>query len=95
MDGQVIPSFFTASVVSKSSCKSFKPPVNYLILVNRGDDSEEPEACDIELSVGDSVDTFLLKYDEILYFGPSKYTKICYKRKDGTDKKIRLDIHSY
>ena len=89
----VIPSFFTRSVLSTGACITFKPPVTYLILANRGSEDEEG---DIELILnGGNIDTFLLKYDELVYFGPSVYRKICYKRSDGTNKKVRLDIHAF
>jgi len=79
--------------VSKNSSVSFDPPAHYLVLRNRGD---ENGAGNIELSLqnGESVDTFLLKYDERENFGPSEYTRLCYKR-DDEGPKVRLDIHAY
>jgi len=80
------------------SCKEFNPATAFLILRNRGDDSEPPGG-DVELflTTSDSNDTFLLRYGEREKFGPSKegYTKICYKRSDGADRKVRLDIHCF
>ena len=82
------PKILTVYATSKKACT----PVNasYLIVRNRGD-------ADVELSIenGDSTDTFLLKPDEREKFGPSEYKRLCYRRADHNDTKVRLDVHAF
>ena len=87
------PIFLTVYATSSKVCR--KVTSSYLILRNRGDDSGHG---DIELSLengSESIDTFLLRVGEREHFGPSEYTRICYKRADGHDDKSRLDIHAF
>ena len=86
--------FITVYVSKTMSGKEFNPPATYLILRNRGDDSTPPTGS-IELTTPDSDDTFLLQCGERERLGPSKYTKICYKRSDDGHGKVRLDIHAF
>lgn len=82
------PKILTVYATSKKACT----PVNasYLIFRNRAD-------VDIEISIenGDSTDTFLLRPNEREQFGPSEYHRLCYKRADHSDTKVRLDIHAF
>jgi hypothetical protein len=82
-----MPYFISVDVTDAKSCS--KTGGHALVIKNRGHDDVE-----LILEDGRSTGTFLLSpTDPFLYLGPSKFTKICYKKSTSThNEKCRLDI---
>ena len=82
-----MPSFHTVLVTASRNCLPLK--TSYIVVSNRGD---EHDIGDIELSLENSDDSFLLQHGERERFW-GDFTHLCYTRKeDGHSEKIRLDI---
>lgn len=80
--------FHTVDATEARACLPLK--TTYIVVSNRGDKNHVGA---VELSFENSVDTFLLKYDERQqFFGD--FSHLCYKRfDDGKADKIRLDVY--